>query len=132
MGIRVTIGHDPANLADADAVIYSAAIMADNVRTRRGPPGADSGPSSASEMLGLLSRRYSNCVCIAGTHGKTTTTAMATQILLGAGLDPSAVIGGKINAIGGSGRAGASNTMTVEACEFVDTFLHLSPDIAVI
>ena len=131
MGIRVTIGHDPANLADADAVIYSAAIMADNVELaearRRGIPTVE-----RSEMLGLLSRRYSNCVCIAGTHGKTTTTAMATQILLGAGLDPSAVIGGKINAIGGSGRAGASNTMTVEACEFVDTFLHLSPDIAVI
>ena len=105
MGIRVTIGHDPANLADADAVIYSAAIMADNVELaearRRGIPTVE-----RSEMLGLLSRRYSNCVCIAGTHGKTTTTAMATQILLGAGLDPSAVIGGKINAIGGSGRAG--------------------------
>ena len=131
MGIPVSIGHDPSNLTDAQAVVYSAAIMPDNVELvearRRNLPVIE-----RSELLGLLSRRYSNCVCIAGTHGKTTTTAMTTQILLAAGLDPSAVIGGKINAIGGSGRAGSSDTMTVEACEFVDTFLHLFPDISVI
>ena len=57
---------------------------------------------------------------------------MLTHLMLAAGLDPSAVIGGKLNAINGSGRAGSSDTMVVEACEFVDTFLHLSPDIALI
>jgi UDP-N-acetylmuramate--alanine ligase len=131
MGVTVTIGHDAANVGDADAVVYSAAIMQDNVELvearRRGIPTIE-----RSEMLGLLTRRYPNCVCISGTHGKTTTSSMTTQILLAGGLDPSVVIGGKLNAIGGSGRAGESDTMVVEACEFVDTFLHLSPDISVI
>lgn len=131
MGVSVTIGHSAENVGDADAVIYSAAIHNDNVELvyarEHGIPTVE-----RSEMLGLLTRRYSNCVCISGTHGKTTTTSMTTQILLESGLDPSAVIGGKLPAIGGSGRAGKSQAMVVEACEFVDTFLHLAPDIAVI
>jgi len=131
MGVSVTIGHDAANVADADAVVYSAAIMQDNVELvearRRGIPTIE-----RSEMLGLLTRRYPNCVCISGTHGKTTTTSMTTLIFLAAGMDPSAVIGGKLSAIGGSGRAGSSDTMVVEACEYSDTFLHLAPDISVI
>lgn len=131
MGVAVTIGHAAENVGNADAVVYSAAIMQDNVELaearRRGIPLIE-----RSEMLGLLTRRFSNCVCICGTHGKTTTTSITTQILLAAGMDPSAVIGGKLNAIGGSGRAGKSDSMVVEACEFSDTFLHLSPDIAVI
>ncbi len=131
MGVRVAIGHDAANLQDADAVVYSAAIMADNVELvaarERGIPVIE-----RSELLGLLTRRHDNCVCVAGTHGKTTTTSMITYLMLASKLDPSVVIGGKVNAIGGSGRAGLSQNMVVEACEFVDTFLHLSPDIAVI
>lgn len=131
MGVNVTIGHDAANVQNADAVVYSAAIMQDNVELvaarERGIPIIE-----RSEMLGLLSRRYNNCICVSGTHGKTTTSSMITCLMLASGLDPSAVIGGKLNAIGGSGRAGKSETMVVEACEFVDTFLHLSPDIAVI
>lgn len=131
MGVEVTIGHFADNVKGADAVVYSAAIMPDNIElvTARelGIPTIE-----RSEMLGLVSRRYNNCICIAGTHGKTSTTSMATQILMGAGLDPSAFIGGKLGAIGGSGRAGKSDILVCEACEFVDTFLHLAPDIAVI
>lgn len=131
MGVHVTIGHDAANVQNADAVVYSAAIMQDNIELvaarERGIPVIE-----RSEMLGLLTRRYNNCVCVSGTHGKTTTTSMITYLMLASNLDPSAVIGGKVNAIGGSGRAGLSQNMVVEACEFVDTFLHLSPDIAVI
>ncbi|MBR6735521.1 MAG: UDP-N-acetylmuramate--L-alanine ligase [Oscillospiraceae bacterium] len=131
MGVTVTIGHNAKNVGDADAVVYSAAIPKDNVELvearERGIPTVE-----RSELLGLLTRRYSNCVCVSGTHGKTTTTSMTTHIMLAADMDPSAVIGGKLNAIGGSGRAGKSESMVVEACEFVDTFLHLSPDISVI
>lgn len=131
MGVEVTMGHFADNVRGADAVVYSAAIMQDNIElvTARelGIPTIE-----RSEMLGLVSRRYNNCICIAGTHGKTSTTSMATQILMGAGLDPSAFIGGKLGAIGGSGRAGKSDILVCEACEFVDTFLHLAPDIAVI
>ena len=85
-----------------------------------------------SDMLGLLTRRYSKAVCVAGTHGKTTTSAMIAQTLLEGGFDPSAFIGGKVKALGGSGRAGKSDIFVVEACEFVDTFLKLSNDISVI
>ena len=125
------MGQRPENLKGAELVVYSAAIMEDNpelVAARQmGVPVVE-----RSEMLGLLTRHYSDCICVSGTHGKTTTTAMLTQILYGAGLDPTAVIGGKLPAIGGSGRAGSSSIMTCEACEFVDTFLHLAPDYAVI
>ncbi|MFV0401280.1 MAG: UDP-N-acetylmuramate--L-alanine ligase [Oscillospiraceae bacterium] len=131
MGIDVHIGHAPENLGDADLVIYSAAIMADNPELAaardRGIPALE-----RSEVLGYLTSQYDNCIAISGTHGKTTTTAMLTQMLLGAGLDPTAVIGGKLPLIGGNGRAGQSDLMVVEACEYVDTFLHLFPDIAVI
>ncbi|MFV0497736.1 MAG: UDP-N-acetylmuramate--L-alanine ligase [Candidatus Fimivivens sp.] len=131
MGVHVTIGHSAANVQTADAVVYSAAIMQDNIELvaarERGIPTIE-----RSEMLGLLTRRYDNCVCVSGTHGKTTTTSMITYLMLASNLDPSVVIGGKVNAIGGSGRAGLSQNMVVEACEFVDTFLHLSPDIAVV
>lgn len=131
MGVKVTIGHHAKNLENVDAVVYSAAIMSDNIELvtarERGIPLIE-----RSELLGLLTRRYSNCVCVSGTHGKTTTTSMITHLMLSSGLDPSVVIGGKLNAIGGSGRAGSSQNMVVEACEFVDTFLHLSPDISVI
>ena len=84
------------------------------------------------QKMCIRDRRYSDCICVSGTHGKTTTTAMLTQILLDADMDPSAVIGGKLKSINSYGRSGDSEIMTCEACEFVDTFLHLSPDIAVV
>ncbi len=83
-------------------------------------------------MLGMVTRRFPNTIAVAGTHGKTTTTAMTTQILLEAGLDPSAMIGGKLPLIGGNGLVGKSDTIVCEACEFVDTFLQLHPAISVI
>lgn len=131
MGAKVYMGHDAAHIAGADGIIYSAAIFQDNpellAARAQGIPTWE-----RSEVLGYITRQYASCICVSGTHGKTTTTAMLTQILLSAGLDPSAVIGGKLPAIGGNGRAGASDIMTCEACEFVDTFLQLSPDIAIV
>ena len=84
-----------------------------------------------SDLLGLVTSWYDNAICISGTHGKTTTTSMVTQILYTAGIDLSAFIGGKLPCIGGSGISGKSDIMTCEACEFVDTFLKLYPDISV-
>lgn len=131
MGIPIHLGHAAGNLGNADLVIYSAAIMQDNpelVAAREmGIPTIE-----RSEVLGYITKQYANCICVSGTHGKTTTTAMLTQILLEAGLDPTAVIGGKLPRIGGNGRAGGSELMTCEACEYVDTFLQLFPDVAVI
>ena len=85
-----------------------------------------------AEVLGYLTAQYANCICVCGTHGKTTVTAMLTQMLLESGLDPTAVIGGKLPLIGGNGRSGKSDLMVCEACEFADHFLQLSPDVAVI
>ncbi|MBC8584120.1 UDP-N-acetylmuramate--L-alanine ligase [Youxingia wuxianensis] len=131
MGIEIFLGHNPENVKGADLVVYTAAIMKDNpelcAALESGIPTIE-----RSIMLGYLTTKYSDCICVCGTHGKTTTTAMLTQMLLGAGLDPTAVIGGKLPAIGGSGRVGKSDIMVCEACEFVDTFLKLSPDAAVI
>ncbi len=131
MGVTVYLGHSAENIKNAELVVYSAAIMADNpeliAAKASGVPVME-----RAELLGLVTRWFANALCVSGTHGKTTTSAMLTQILFEAGLDPSAVIGGKLSLIGGSGRAGKSELMVCEACEFVDTFLKLSPDVAVI
>lgn len=131
MGIPVFVGQRAENIEGADLIVFSAAIMADNpelVAARAsGVPVLE-----RSELLGIVTSWYDNAVCISGTHGKTTTTSMLTQIIFTAGVDLSAFIGGKLPCIGGSGRAGKSDIMTCEACEFVDTFLKLYPDISVI
>ncbi|MBR6044150.1 MAG: UDP-N-acetylmuramate--L-alanine ligase [Ruminococcus sp.] len=131
MGIEVCLGQRAENIGDADLIVYTAAIMPDN------PELIAAKASSAvcaerAEMLGLLTSHYSNAVCVCGTHGKTTATSMITQIMLESGKDISCFIGGKLPLIGGSGRAGSSDTMVCEACEFEDHFLKLYPDVAVI
>lgn len=131
MGIPVTLGQAAENIEGADLIVHTAAIMADNpeliAAKASGVPVLE-----RSELLGLVTSWYDNAVCVSGTHGKTTTSSMLTQILLEAGVDASAVIGGKLPLIGGSGRVGSTDTMVCEACEFVDTFLKLYPDISVI
>ncbi len=131
MGITVYFGQRAENILGADLIIHTAAIMADN-------PELIAAKSSGvpvlerSELLGLITSWYDNVICVAGTHGKTTTTSMITQILYTAKVDLSAFIGGKLPCINGSGLAGKSDIMVCEACEFVDTFLKLYPDISVI
>lgn len=131
MGISVTLGQKAENIKGAQYIIYTAAVLDDNpellAAKASGIPMAE-----RSEILGWLTRQYSDCCCVCGTHGKTTTTSMLTQILFGAGLDPSAVIGGKLPAIGGYGRAGKTQRMVCEACEFQDHFLKLAPDLSIL
>ncbi len=131
MGIPVTMGHKAENVLGADMVVYSAAIHADNPEIReadsRGIPTLE-----RSVLLGYVSRLYPRSVCVAGTHGKTTTTSLVTSLLELAGRDPAAVIGGKLPLIGGYGKNGSGDTIVIEACEFAETFLHLTPDIAVL
>ena len=131
MGIPVTLGQKAENIEGADLIVHTAAIMDDNpeliAARASGVPTIE-----RSVLLGEISAWYPAAICVSGTHGKTTTSSMTTQILLDAGLDPTCVIGGKLPAIHGGGRIGKSGTMVCEACEFVDTFLKLHPDIAVI
>jgi UDP-N-acetylmuramate--alanine ligase len=131
MGIEVTLGQAAENIGDADLVVFSAAIKEDN------PELAAARASGAAVMeraklLGLMSGEYSSAICVSGTHGKTTVTAMITEIFVDNGYDISAVIGGKLPAIGGSGISGDSEVFVIESCEYSDTFLSLSPDIALI
>ena len=131
MGIPVFWGQRAENLEGADLVVYSAAIAKTNPeRAAAEASGVDM--MERSVLLGIVSSWYKEAVCISGTHGKTTTSSMLAQILFTAGVDLSAVIGGKLPCLGGSGRAGSSEAFVCEACEYVDTFLQLSPDIAVI
>lgn len=131
LGIPVTIGQKAENIEGADLIVYTAAILPDNpeliAAQNSGVPMLE-----RAELLGIVNNAHSDSVCISGTHGKTTTSSMLTQILLHAGKDPSAVIGGKLKTIGAYGRVGRSDIMVTEACEFKDHFLKLKPAYAVI
>ena len=131
LGIKVYMGHSAENIKGAELIVYSAAISADNPELKaareQGIPTME-----RSHMLGALTRHFDNVIGVCGTHGKTTVTSMITQILILNKMDPTAVIGGKLPLINSNGISGKSETMVCESCEFVDTFLQLSPDIAVL
>ena len=131
MGIKVNVPHVAGAVDGADVVVVTAALFKNNPEVER---AAELGIPIVrrSELLGYVTKLYSDAFCISGTHGKTTCTSLLTEILFDAGRDPSAVIGGKLSAIHGYGRSGASELMTCEACEYVDTFLQLYPDYAVV
>lgn len=129
--IKIYLDHDARNMETSDLVVYSAAIKEDNVEraaaTQSGIPCIE-----RSVMLGLLCAKYENPIAVSGTHGKTTTTAMLAQILTMAQKDPTAIIGGKLPFFNGNSRVGNSETIVCEACEYVDSFLEITPSIAVI
>jgi len=131
LGIPVVMGQSAENINGAEMIVHTAAIMDDNpeliAARESGIPTFE-----RSKVLGALSRRYKNCIGICGTHGKTTTTSMTVQILIEAGLDPSAVIGGKLPYTGTNGIVGKSDTFVCESCEYKNTFLQMSPKCAVI
>ena len=130
-GAKVYLGQVRENITDdVELVIYTNAILAGNEELEYAK--ANFPCFERAEALGAISRIFSNCIGICGTHGKTTTTSMTTQILMEAGLDPSAVIGGKLPLINAYGRYGHSQNFVCESCEFNNTFLHMNPDIAVI
>ena len=130
LGIPVAIGQGAENLGDAQVVVYSSAVKADNVELaaarRAGLPIV-----RRAEMLAEL-MRLKRCIAIAGTHGKTTTTTMVAALLDGGGLDPTVVNGGIINAYGTNARLGSGDWMVVEADESDGTFLRLPAMIAVV
>jgi UDP-N-acetylmuramate--alanine ligase len=130
LGVRVEEGHETGHVGDADVVVYSSAVRATNPEiveaTRRRIPVI-----SRAEMLAELMRlKYS--VAVAGAHGKTTTTSMIALVLERGGLDPTAVIGGRLSAFGSSARLGRGEFIVVEADESDRSFLKLTPSIAVI
>lgn len=131
LGIDVKMGQCAENIIGAQMIVYTAAIMSDNpeliAAKESGIPTFE-----RSKLLGAVSRKFGKCIGISGTHGKTTTTSMLTQLLINAGADPSAVIGGKLPMTGTNGINGNSDIFVCEACEFSNTFLELSPSCSVI
>lgn len=130
-GATVFIGHKPENVHGADLVVFTGAAPEDNPErveaARLGIPSME-----RAYLLGQLMEGYPNGVGVCGTHGKTTTTSMLSQILVECGMDPTISIGGKLDAIGGSTRIGKGDTFLAEACEFRRSFLQLKPTLAVV
>ncbi|WP_306117724.1 MULTISPECIES: UDP-N-acetylmuramate--L-alanine ligase [unclassified Roseitalea] len=129
-GIAVFVGHDAAHLGEAEVVVVSTAIKADNPEVR----------AAREKLLPIVRRaemlaeimRFRNAIAIGGTHGKTTTTSMVAALLEAGGLDPTVINGGIINAYGTNARMGEGDWMVVEADESDGTFLKLPAEIAVI
>ena len=130
MGVRIDVGHHAKNVEGADVLVYSSAIKSDNpeiVRARE----LEIPIIPRAEMLAELMRVKYN-VLIAGSHGKTTTTSLVATVLRHAGLDPTVVVGGKVNALGSNARLGAGDLFVAEADESDGSFLKLTPTIGVI
>lgn len=130
LGARITFGHRAENAAAADVVVVSSAVRPDNPEVAAAR-ARDVPVIPRAEMLGEL-MRVKEGVAVAGSHGKTTTTTMIAVILAEAGLDPTAVIGGKARAFGSNARLGQGEVLVAEADESDGSFRHLFPTVAVI
>lgn len=131
-GAKIYIGHDALNVSDdTHLIVYTLAISNDNPEylkaIEKGIPVMERG-----HFLGLLTREHEYSICVAGTHGKTTTTSMLAHVMLYANLDPSIHIGGNLPALGGNVRSSNSPYFVTEACEYHENFLNLSPYAGVI
>ena len=131
LGVDVRIGHSAENVCGADAVIRTSAIKDDNpeiVRARElGIPVLE-----RAESWGILMDEFPEVVCVSGTHGKTSTTAMLTCIALAADRDPEVMIGADMREIGGVLRISNGDLFIAEACEYCNSFLNFKPTVAIV
>lgn len=131
-GVFISYTQTAANLTgDIDLVVYTAAIRKDNPEfaaiSQKGLPSL-----TRAQLLGQIMRNYKMSVAVSGTHGKTTTTSMISEILLKAEVDPTLSIGGVLRSIGGNIRVGKSDYFVTEACEYTNSFLSFYPRIGII
>ncbi len=125
-GAKIYQGHHPELIKDADIVVYTAAISeTDPERQEAVRLGKET--YERAEFLGQISQEYQNALCISGTHGKSTTTGMVSTIFLEAGLNPTIQIGAILPQIKGNTYIGSKDYLIMEACEYVDSFLHFHP-----
>ena len=131
LGIPVVMEQKAENIENAELIVYTAAVNPKNpelvAAKEKGLPVLERG-----KLLGMITHEYSKTVAVAGTHGKTTTTSMISQILLQSNFDPTLFIGGRLPAINANGRGGSSDIMVCEACEFQDHYLSMAPAVSVI
>ena len=131
LGIPVVIGHLPESVEGAGCVIRTAAVHDDNPEIAAAL-AAGIPVFERAQAWGAIMRHYKNALCVAGTHGKTTTTSMCTHIFLAAGRDPSVMIGGTLPILGCGHRVGHGDTIIAESCEYCNSFLSFAPTVAVI
>ena len=131
LGIPVHVGHVAQDIQGAEFLIRTAAIHGDNpeiaAARAHGIPVFE-----RAEAWGAIMQQYENALCIAGTHGKTTTTSMATHIFMAAEKDPTVMIGGTLPMLHSGYRVGRGDTIILESCEYCNSFLHFFPTVAVI
>ena len=130
MGAVVFAGHSPDNVAGADVVIVSSAITRENVEVVAAHERHIPVIQRAEMLAELMRLKYG--IAIAGMHGKTTTTSMVAAVLAAGGLDPTVVVGGRVDAMGSNARLGKSQYLVAEADESDRSFLKLSPILAVV
>ena len=130
LGANISIGHDAMNLRDADAVVTSTAVKADNPEVIAAREQHIPVVPRAVMLAELMRLRQG--IAIAGTHGKTTTTSLVTSVLAKGGFDPTFVIGGRLNSSGANARLGTGEFIVAEADESDASFLHLTPILAVV
>ncbi|MGE4282592.1 MAG: UDP-N-acetylmuramate--L-alanine ligase [Clostridia bacterium] len=131
LGVTIMVGHSEQNINGADLIVYTAAVKQSNPEIqagkRLGIPIIE-----RPVLLGEIMKKYAHAVAVAGTHGKTTTTSMISSIMLHSNLDPTVLVGGELDAIGGNVHTGSSSYFITEACEYVESFLQFHPTVAVI
>jgi UDP-N-acetylmuramate--alanine ligase len=130
LGVKIAIGHAAQNVAQADAVVTSSAVKPDNPEVARARELHI--PVVPRAMMLAELRRFKQGIAIAGTHGKTTTTSLVAAVLGEAGLDPTCVIGGRLNSIGTNARLGKGEFLVAEADESDASFLYLQPVVSVV
>jgi UDP-N-acetylmuramate--alanine ligase len=131
LGIPVTIGHLPETVKGVGCVIRTAAVHDDNPEIAAAH-AAGIPVFERAQAWGAIMTHYQNALCVAGTHGKTTTTSMCTHIFMAAQRDPSVMIGGVLPALGAGHRVGKGDTIILESCEYCNSFLSFFPTVAVI
>lgn len=131
LGAKIIYEHKAENVAGASLIVRTAAVHDDNPEIVRahelGIPVME-----RAEAWGHLMRDYDNVVCLAGTHGKTTSTSMMTLMTMEAGLDPTVMVGSNLPAIGGTLRIGGKGCFVAESCEYCNSFLRFAPTVAVV
>ena len=131
MGAKVFIGHSEENISNQDLVVHTAAVKSDNpeliAAARLGIQVVD-----RATILGWIMQDFKNAISVAGTHGKTTSTSMMAYIMMKAMLDPTVMVGGELDILGGNFRMGKGEYFVTESCEYCRSFLKFFPRYAIV